>query len=99
VAAVAAVGVAAGKPQGHALQSLQMHQPAIGTGAGQIKVLLQCVAGCYENIAETIGLIDKIYLSLSADENEVWFAVSEGFGGWGIQAESDDLEGITLRHD
>jgi len=47
----------------------------------------------------TIGLFDKIYLPLRAGENEVWFAVSEAFGGWGIQAEFDDLERISLRQD
>ncbi len=44
----------------------------------------------------TIGLFQKIYLPLQAGENEVLFAVGESFGGWGIQAQFDDMSGITL---
>jgi hypothetical protein len=44
----------------------------------------------------TIGLFDKVYLPLDSGENEVWFAVTESFGGWGIQARFDDLKGIKL---
>ena len=44
----------------------------------------------------TIGWFDKVYLPLEAGENEIWFAVTEAFGGWGIQAQFDDLEGISL---
>jgi hypothetical protein len=45
----------------------------------------------------TIGLFDKVVLPLKAGENEVWFAVTENFGGWGIQAKFDDLDGIMLK--
>jgi hypothetical protein len=45
----------------------------------------------------TIGLFDKIYLPLEEGDNEVWFAVSEAFGGWGIQAQFDDLDGIAVK--
>lgn len=34
----------------------------------------------------TIGLFDELYLPLDAGANELWFAVSESFGGWGISA-------------
>lgn len=34
----------------------------------------------------TIGLFDAIHLPLQAGDNEVWFAVTEAFGGWGIKA-------------
>ena len=34
----------------------------------------------------TIGLFDRVALPLQAGENEVWIAVSEAFGGWGILA-------------
>ena len=44
----------------------------------------------------TIGLFDKVNLPLEKGENEVWFVVTEAFGGWGIQAQFDDLGGITL---
>jgi glyoxylase-like metal-dependent hydrolase (beta-lactamase superfamily II) len=33
----------------------------------------------------TIGLFDSVVLPLTAGENEVWIAVREAFGGWGIQ--------------
>jgi len=45
----------------------------------------------------TIGLFDKVYLPLEAGENEIWFAVTEAFGGWGIMAQFDDLEGIKVQ--
>ena len=32
----------------------------------------------------TIGLFDEVYLPLEKGDNEIWFAVSESFGGWGI---------------
>jgi len=35
----------------------------------------------------TIGLFDSVVLPLEAGENEVWIAVSEAFGGWGIMAQ------------
>ncbi len=44
----------------------------------------------------TVGYNDSLYLRLKKGENEIWFAVSESFGGWGIQAKFDDLENITL---
>ncbi len=47
----------------------------------------------------TIGLFDEAYLPLEAGNNEVWFAVSEAFGGWGIVAQFDDLEGISITND
>jgi len=33
----------------------------------------------------TIGFHDTIYLPLRKGHNEIWIAVSESFGGWGIQ--------------
>jgi hypothetical protein len=47
----------------------------------------------------TIGLFDTVYLPLEDDRNEVWFAVTEAFGGWGIQARFADLDGIALPFD
>lgn len=44
----------------------------------------------------TIGLFDEIYLPLKAGENDVWFAVSEAFGGWGVMAQFEDMDGITV---
>jgi hypothetical protein len=34
----------------------------------------------------TVGLFDELILPLRAGENEVWMAVSEDFGGWGVVA-------------
>ena len=44
----------------------------------------------------TIGLFDALYLSLREGRNELWLAVSESFGGWGVQATFDDPSGIRL---
>jgi hypothetical protein len=45
----------------------------------------------------SIGYFDTLYLPLVQGENELLMAVSEDFGGWGIQAKLEDFEGITLR--
>jgi hypothetical protein len=45
----------------------------------------------------TIGLYDELYLPLKTGENEFWMAVSENFGGWGVKAMFDDLEGIKIK--
>jgi len=39
----------------------------------------------------TIGLFDNIVLPLQPGDNELWFAVTESFGGWGIKARINDL--------
>ncbi len=39
---------------------------------------------------------DAIYLNLSEGENELVFAVSEAFGGWGLTARLRDTEGVTV---
>ena len=44
----------------------------------------------------TIGLFDELYLPLKQGGNEFWFAVSESFGGWGLQAVFDDSSGLRL---
>ena len=45
----------------------------------------------------TIGLFDELYLPLKKGENELWFAVTENFGGWGIKAMFDDMSGIKIK--
>ena len=45
----------------------------------------------------TIGLFDELYLPLKKGDNEVWFAVTENFGGWGIKALIEDLAGIKIK--
>ena len=45
----------------------------------------------------TIGLFDSVFLPLEAGDNEVLFVVTEAFGGWGIQAQFEDLQGVSLK--
>ena len=44
----------------------------------------------------TIGLFDTVAVPLQAGVNEIWMAVTEAFGGWGILGRFDNLEGIRL---
>ncbi|MCG6949803.1 MAG: hypothetical protein LJE93_12900 [Acidobacteria bacterium] len=44
----------------------------------------------------TIGFFDSVALPLQKGRNELWFAVSESFGGWGVQAAFGDTEGLEL---
>ena len=39
---------------------------------------------------------DAIYLPLRQGDNELLFAVSEAFGGWGLIARFEDLDGISV---
>jgi hypothetical protein len=43
-----------------------------------------------------VGLFDELTLPLQRGRNELWFAVSETFGGWAITAELPDRDGITV---
>lgn len=43
----------------------------------------------------TIGYFDAIYLPLKKGKNEIIFAVSENFGGWGVQARLHDMINIS----
>lgn len=43
-----------------------------------------------------VGLFDELALPLKRGPNELWFAVSETFGGWAITADLPDRAGITL---
>ena len=45
----------------------------------------------------TIGYYDTLYLPLLNGKNELIMAVSEKFGGWGVQARFVDMTGISLR--
>ncbi|NNF38072.1 MAG: hypothetical protein HKN71_05365 [Gemmatimonadetes bacterium] len=45
----------------------------------------------------TVGLFDELYLPLEAGETEVWFAVSEDFGGWGLIVEIPPGQGVVVR--
>ena len=42
----------------------------------------------------TIGLFDEVMLPLRDGDNELWLAVSESFGGWGVLARLPDENGI-----
>ncbi len=44
----------------------------------------------------TIGFFDTVYLPLKKGRNEIWVAVSETFGGWGIRGKLENLEGIRI---
>jgi hypothetical protein len=45
----------------------------------------------------TIGFFDKLFLPLKKGTNELWFVVSEDFGGWGVKAKFEDMNGISLK--
>ena len=44
----------------------------------------------------TIGYFDAVTVPLQKGKNEVLFAVSESFGGWGVQAAIPERDGITV---
>jgi len=46
----------------------------------------------------TIGYFESIYLDLKEGENELWFVVTENFGGWGMMAKFDNIEGIEIKN-
>ncbi len=43
-----------------------------------------------------VGLFDQLALPLKRGPNELWFAVSETFGGWAITADLPDRAGIVV---
>lgn len=43
-----------------------------------------------------VGLFDELSLPLRRGSNELWFAVSETFGGWAITADVPDRAGIKV---
>lgn len=63
----------------------------------------QIVAGSQNNYGSqdyrflgTIGFSDEVYLHLKKGRNELWIAVSENFGGWGVMARIENREGIRI---
>lgn len=44
----------------------------------------------------TIGFFDTVVLPLKKGKNELVIAVSENFGGWGIKAAFENMEGIEI---
>ncbi len=64
----------------------------------------EIIAGGQKNYASrdyrylgTMGFFDDLYLKLNKGDNELWIAVSENFGGWGVMGKFDDLSAIELR--
>ena len=45
----------------------------------------------------TIGYFDKVFLPLKKGANDLWFVVSEEFGGWGVKAKFENMDGISLK--
>jgi len=45
----------------------------------------------------TIGFFDQLFLPLKKGSNELWFVVSENFGGWGVKAKLENMDKISLR--
>ena len=45
----------------------------------------------------TIGFFDSVYLDLKKGDNEIIFGVTENFGGWGLKAKLEDLDGVKLK--
>jgi hypothetical protein len=45
----------------------------------------------------TIGFFDMLFLPLKKGDNELWFVVTEDFGGWGVKAKLGDMTKISLR--
>ncbi|GAB5525367.1 MAG: hypothetical protein Roseis2KO_32390 [Roseivirga sp.] len=63
----------------------------------------QAIAGSQNNYSSqdyrhlgTIGFFDDAYLPLKKGRNELWIAVSENFGGWGVMARIEDQSGIRI---
>ncbi|GAB3966810.1 hypothetical protein GCM10028806_07920 [Spirosoma terrae] len=45
----------------------------------------------------TTGYFDEVYLNLKKGKNELWLAISEDFGGWGLQGMIPDQTGLTIK--
>ena len=45
----------------------------------------------------TIGYFDGIFLDLKKGENQVIFALTENFGGWGMKAMLENMDGIQVK--
>jgi len=45
----------------------------------------------------TIGYFDAVYTVLKKGKNEIVFAITESFGGWGLKAKFENMEGISIK--
>jgi hypothetical protein len=52
--------------------------------------------GLLSNYLGSIGWWDTLHLPLAAGENELVVAVSESFGGWGVQARFPPADGLRI---
>lgn len=43
----------------------------------------------------TIGLFDSLYVQLKKGKNDIVFALTENFGGWGLKARFENTDGIS----
>ena len=46
----------------------------------------------------TIGYFDELAIPLNKGRNEIWLAVSESFGGWGLLARFENEENIVIEN-
>lgn len=44
----------------------------------------------------TVGYFDEVYVDLKKGKNELWIAVSETFGGWGVKAQLENMDGLEV---
>ena len=44
----------------------------------------------------TVGYFDSVFIDLKRGDNEIVFAVTENFGGWGVKARFADLDKISF---
>lgn len=44
----------------------------------------------------TVGFFDKLFLPLKKGTNELWFVTSETFGGWGVKAKFENVNGLSF---
>jgi hypothetical protein len=45
----------------------------------------------------TMGYYDAVYLPLKKGKNELWLAISEQMGGWGLKGKFENMEGIQVK--
>ena len=45
----------------------------------------------------TIGFFDALLLPLKKGDNDLWFVVTEDFGGWGVKARFENMDGISFK--
>lgn len=46
----------------------------------------------------TIGYYQRIYIDLQEGNNELWFVITENFGGWGLMMKLDDMKDVKIEN-